>query len=77
VRVVVRHLRVRIESNSQISKQTLGGCMISNLRACLANIVARLHGGRVNGAVYDHSQGKHIHVSGTLNGQAVSVYDHD
>jgi hypothetical protein len=51
--------------------------MISNLRACLANIVARLHGGRVNGAVYDHSQGKHIHVSGTLNGQAVSVYDHD
>jgi hypothetical protein len=53
-----------------------GGRMVPNLRACVANIVARLHGGHVNGAVYDHTQREHIHVSGSVNNGSVNVYDH-
>jgi hypothetical protein len=51
--------------------------MNANLRACIANIAAQLRGVAVGGAVYDHSQGKHIHVSGNASRSAVNVYDHD
>jgi len=45
--------------------------------ACIANIAARLSGPSVNSAVYDHTQGKHIHVSGSVSATSVNVYDHD
>ena len=51
--------------------------MIPNLRACIANVAARLNGGDVNGAVYDHTQGKHIPVSGSVGDAAVNVFDHE
>lgn len=51
--------------------------MIPNLRACLANVAARLNGGQVNAAVYDHTQGKLIPLSGSVGPSAVNVYDHD
>jgi hypothetical protein len=51
--------------------------MNPNLRACVANIVARLNGQGINSAVYDHTQGKHIHVTGNVNGQSVTIYDHE
>ena len=51
--------------------------MIPNLRACLANVAARLNGEHVNGAVYDHTQGKLIPLSGSVGPGAVNVFDHD
>ena len=51
--------------------------MIPNLRACLANVAARLNGGQVNRAVYDHTQGRLIHLSGSVSPGAVNVFDHD
>jgi hypothetical protein len=51
--------------------------MNPGLRAVIANIAARLAGQNVNSAVYDHTQGKHIHVSGNISATSVAIYDHD
>lgn len=51
--------------------------MVPNLRACIANIVAGLSNQSANSAVYDHTQGKHIHISGQISASSVNVYDHD
>lgn len=50
--------------------------MNSNTKACVAFIVAT-HSGATKSSVYDHSQGKHIHISGTVTPYAVNIYDHD
>ena len=50
--------------------------MIPNLRACLANVAARLNGTRVDAAVFDHTQGKRVRLSGSVASGAVNVYDH-
>lgn len=46
--------------------------MNPNLRACIANVAARLAGQSTNSTVYDRTQGKHIHVSGKV-GQCIDV----
>ena len=51
--------------------------MNANLRVCLAHLVARLTNQAANSAVYDHTQGKHIHISGNVSSTAVNIYDHD
>lgn len=51
--------------------------MNPDLRACIANLAARLSGQIVNSAVYDHTQGKNIHISGTASGGSVNLYEHD
>lgn len=51
--------------------------MIPNLRACLASVAARLNGMHVDGAVFDHTQGKRVRLSGSVGPDAVNVYDHD
>jgi len=48
-----------------------------NLRACIANLAGRLSGQSVNSSVYDHTQGRHIRVSGSATIGSVSLYDHD
>ena len=50
--------------------------MNPSLRACIANIAARLSGQSVNSAVYDHTQSKHINVTGSVSAKSVNVYDH-
>jgi hypothetical protein len=51
--------------------------MNPRLRACIANLAARLSGQSVNSSVYDHTQGKHIHISGTASGGSVNLYEHE
>ncbi|MBY0411557.1 MAG: hypothetical protein K2Q97_15885 [Burkholderiaceae bacterium] len=51
--------------------------MNHSLRACIANIAARLTGHSTNSAVYCYTQGKHISVSGTVTSSAVNIYDYD
>jgi len=51
--------------------------MNASLRACIASIAARATDHTMNSSVYDHSQGKHVHVSGDASTDAVNVYDHD
>jgi hypothetical protein len=48
----------------------------SYLRACIANIAGRLSGQPASASVYDHTQGIHIHISGTTSSTFVDVYDH-
>jgi hypothetical protein len=50
--------------------------MNPSLRACIANIAARLSGQSVNSVVYDHTQSKHINVTGSVTAKSVNVYDH-
>ena len=51
--------------------------MNPSLRACIASLAARLSGHSVNSAVYDHTQGKHIHISGSASSGSVNLYEHD
>ena len=51
--------------------------MNPSLRACIASLAARLSGQSVNSAVYDHTQGRHIHVSGSASAGSVNLYEHD
>lgn len=50
--------------------------MDSNTKACVAFIVAALHGSRKNN-VFDHSQGRYIQITGTVTPFAANIYDHD
>jgi hypothetical protein len=52
-------------------------CMNASLRACIANIAAQLAGQNTSGTVYDHTQNKHVSVSGSVTGTSVNLYDHD
>ena len=51
--------------------------MNASLRACIASLAARLSESGVNSAVYDFTQGKHIHISGSASSSLVNLYDHD
>lgn len=48
--------------------------MNANLRACIANIAARLAGHGTNSSVYDYTQGRHIHHAGSVSPEAVNVF---
>ena len=52
--------------------------MHPNTRALVAAAASRNVSGRGSvGAAYDYSQSRHIQVSGSVNGNNVSLYDHD
>ncbi len=45
-------------------------------RVCIAYIVGRIAARATNGHVYDYTIGQHFAVSGTIDGNHVSIYDH-
>lgn len=52
--------------------------MHPNTRALVAAAASKIVAGGGNvGAVYDYSQSRHIQVSGSANGDSVSLYDYD
>ncbi|MCP5159283.1 MAG: hypothetical protein H6975_07640 [Gammaproteobacteria bacterium] len=51
--------------------------MNPSLRACIANLAARLAGQTVNSTVYDHTQAKHIRISGNASAESVNLHEHD
>lgn len=55
----------------------LGEKMNHSLRACIANIAARLAGQDANSAVYCYTQGKYINISGNVTASVVNIYDYD
>jgi hypothetical protein len=58
--------------------RNIWGKMHPNTRALVAVVAARLVSGDGDvGAVYDHSQSRHILVSGSVSGGQVALYDHD
>jgi hypothetical protein len=60
------------------NNRNIRGEMHPNTRALVAVVAARLVSGHgTAGAVYDHSQSRHILVSGTVSGGQVALYDHD
>lgn len=51
--------------------------MIANTRACIALIAVGLIFGKKASSVYDHTQSKHIKISGKVDWTIVNIYDHD
>ena len=51
--------------------------MINNTRACIAFIAVGVISGNKASAVYDYTQSKHIGISGNVDVNSVSIYDHD
>src|SRR5260370_24568435 len=55
----------------------MGDRMIdAGTKASIAYVAGRLLSGKETTSIYDYSQSKHILFSGTVNQQAVNVYDH-
>jgi hypothetical protein len=51
--------------------------MNDNLRACIAFLVGRISGASRKSSVFDHAQGKHINISGSIGTDNINVFDHD